>query len=249
MRTVSVKSADRILDLLELLAGLQGGIGVSELARRLGIPKSSASGLVSTLQGRGYVVPVPEGIALADAYRGPGWVGGETAHLLRYARPAMQRLSRQTGESCFLGMATRSFDVQYVEKAVSESALRYDADLALTRPAYCTSIGWVLLAGLTPAQLDRYFDGRDLNQLTPKTITDEAVIRGAIDETRRRGYATISDSHVLGTSGVSAPVTRQGRIVAGLALIAPSERFSLQADLNVQATVVAAHELSQALDR
>ena len=249
MRTVAVKSADRILDMLELLTGLQGGIGLNELARRLGIPKSSASALVATLQGRGYVVAVPEGVSLADDYRSTGWVGGRTAHLLRHARPAMQRLSRKTGESCFLGVATRSFDIQYVEKVVSESALRYDADLALIRPAYCTSIGWVMLAGLNPAQLDRYFEGRAMNRLTPRTITDEATIRAAVAETRRRGFATISDSHVLGTSGVSAPVVRQGRVVAGLAAIAPSERFSVQADLNIQATVAAARELSQALDR
>lgn len=70
-----------------------------------------------------------------------------------------------------------------------------------------------------------------------------------MNETRRRGYATISDSHVLGTSGVSAPVLRQGRVVAGLGVIAPSDRFSVQADLNIQSTVAAARELSQALDR
>ena len=131
MRTVSVKSAARILDVLELLSGLQEGIGLNELARRLDIPKSSASALIATLEGRGYVRSAPDGVALVDAFRDGGWVGGKTATLLRHARPAMQRLSRHTGESCFLGTPTRSFDVQYVEKVVSESALRYDADLSL----------------------------------------------------------------------------------------------------------------------
>jgi DNA-binding IclR family transcriptional regulator len=248
-RTVSVKSAARILDVLELLSSLKEGIGLNELARRLDIPKSSASALIATLEGRGYVRSGADGVALVDAFREGGWIGGESAVLLRHARPAMQRLSRRTGESCFLGTPTRSFDVQYVEKVVSESALRYDADLSLIRPAYCTSIGLVLLAGLDAAQLDRYFEDRELARLTPKTVTDEAAIRKAIAKTRRNGFATISDSHVLGTSGVSAPVLRQGRIVAGLALIAPSERFAQQAALNIEATVAAATELSQSLDR
>ncbi len=249
MRTVSVKSAARILDVLEMLAGLQEGIGLNELARRLDIPKSSASALIATLEGRGYVRSGPDGVVLVDAFRDGGWVGGEMAHLLRQARPAMQRLSRQTGESCFLGTPTRTFEVQYVEKVVSESALRYDADLSLIRPAYCTSIGLVLLAGLSNDLLDRYFQGRDLVQLTSKTVTDEAAIRRAVAKARRNGFATISDSHVLGTSGVSAPVRRQGRVVAGLAVIAPSERFAQQASLNVEATVAAARVLGQALDR
>jgi DNA-binding IclR family transcriptional regulator len=235
--------------MLELLSGLQAAVGVNELSRRLGIPKSSASMLVATLQDRGYVMATPEGILLAEEHRGAGWVGGRVAHLRRHARPVMQRLSRETGESCFLGVATRSFDIQYVDKAVSESALRYDADLALVRPAYCTSIGWVMLASLNPEQLERYFAGRTLSRLTPRTVTDEDAIRASVAETRRRGFATISDSHVLGTSGVAAPVHRQGRVVAGLAVIAPSERFSLKADANIANTVAAADELSQALAR
>jgi DNA-binding IclR family transcriptional regulator len=249
MRTVSVKSAARILDVLEMLSGLQEGIGLNELARRLEIPKSSASALIATLEGRGYVRSGPDGVALINAFREGGWVGGAAASLLRLARLPMQQLSRRTGESCFLGTATRSFDVQYVEKVVSESALRYDAELSLIRPAYCTSIGLVLLSGLTPTQLDRYFQGRELVRLTTKTVTDEAAIRRAVAKASRNGFATISDSHVLGTSGVAAPVLRQGRVVAGLAVIAPSARFAQQASLNVEATVAAAGELSQLLDR
>jgi len=247
MRTGTFKSAARILDILELLTGVRGSIGVNELARRLGVPKSSASALVATLTGRGYLVSGADGVQLAEAYRGNGWVGGATADLLRQARPAMERLSRQTGESCFLGLPTPTFEVQYADKVVSESALRYDADLALVRPAYCTTIGWVLLAGLAAAELDRYFDGRQLIRLTPKTVTDEARIRAGVAEARRDGYATMTDSHVLGTSGVAAPVRRHGRVVAGLAVIAPRERFASQAARHVEATVAAAGELSRAL--
>jgi DNA-binding IclR family transcriptional regulator len=161
----------------------------------------------------------------------------------------MQRLSRRTGESCFLGIATRSLDVQYVEKVVSESALRYDVELPALRPAYCTSIGLVLLAGLAASQLDRYFHARELKRLTPRTVTRESAIRAAVLEAHRKGYATISDSHVLGTSGVAAPVAMHGQVIAGLAVIAPSERFSRQPELNVEATVAAARELSQTLER
>lgn len=249
MRTVSVKSAARILDVLELLAGLREGIGVNELARRLEIPKSSASALVATLEGRGYVRLGPDGVSLVESFRADGWVGGKTARLLRHARPAMQRLSRQTGESCFLGVATRSFEVQYIEKVVSESALRYDVDLPAMRPAYCTSIGLVLLAGLTDAQLDRYFESHELKRITPRTVTKEAAIRTAVQEARSKGYATIADSHVLGTSGVSAPVTMNGQVIAGLAVIAPTDRFARQPEANIRATVAAARELSQMLDR
>ena len=247
MRTGPVKSAARVLDLLELLAAMRGPIGVNEIARRLAMPKSSASALVATLQERGYAVSGAGGVTLAEAYRDVGWVGGGTAALLRWARPVMQRLSRATGESCFLGVPTATFDVLYVEKVVSDSALRYDADVALLRPAYCTSIGLVLLGGLSESALDGYFAGRTLAPVTPRTVTDETRIRTEVARGRKRGYVRISDSHVLGASGVAAPVWRDGQVIAGLAVIAPSDRFSRQAELNVKATVDAADELTQAL--
>lgn len=247
MRTAPVKSAARVLDLLEMLSALREPIGVNEIARRLSMPKSSASALVATLHERGYAVSGAGGVALAEAYRDAGWVGGGTAALLRCARPAMQRLSRTTGESCFMGVPTAKFDVLYVDKVVSDSALRYDAEVDQVRPAYCTSIGLVLLGGLSDSALDAYFEGRALRPVTPRTVTDEALIRREVTRGRTRGYVRISDSHVLGASGVAAPVRRDGQVVAGLAVIAPSERFSRQTALNVQATVAAADAVSRAL--
>lgn len=247
MRTVVVKSAARVLDLLEALAALRDPIGVNEIARRLAMPKSSASALIATLQARGYVVSGAGGVVLAEACRNVGWVGGETAALQRCARPIMQRLSQSTGESCFLGVPTAAFEVLYVDKAVSDSALRYDAELAMLRPAYCTSIGLVLLGGLSESGLDAYFAGRALVPVTPRTVTDVNRIRAAIAIGRKRGYVRISDSHVLGASGVAAPVVANGRVIAGLAVIAPSDRFSRQAALNVKLTVDAAGDLSRAL--
>ncbi len=230
-----------------MLSALREPIGVNEIARRLAMPKSSASALVATLHERGYAVSGAGGVALAEAYRDAAWVGGATAALLRCARPAMQRLSRVTGESCFLGVPTARLDVLYLDKVVSDSALRYDADVEQVRPAYCTSIGLVLLGGLSASGLDAYFEGRVLRPVTPRTVTDEALIRREVARGRTRGYVRISDSHVLGASGVAAPVRRDGRVIAGLAVIAPSERFSRQTALNVQATVAAADEVSRAL--
>lgn len=249
MRTVSVKSAARILDVLELASTLRQGIGVNELGRRLNIPKSSASSLVSTLEGRGYLQADADGYRLADCYRESGWVGGNNAELLRHSRPVMQRLTLATGESCFLGVVTPSLDVQYADKVISDNPLRYDGDLSFTRPAYCTSIGWVILGGMSDAALDEYLASRELVAVTPKTVTDPSKIKRAVRESRTRGCATIADSHVLGASGAAAPIVRGGRVIAGVAVIAPTERFNRQPDQIVHAVKSAAREISQALQR
>ena len=114
MRTTEVKSAGRILDVLELLAGMPQGIRLNQLARTLAIPKSSASGLLGTLAMRGYVEATGQGYRLANGYRGGGWVGGITGTLVRAGHPVMEKLVAETGESAFLGIATPSFDIRYV---------------------------------------------------------------------------------------------------------------------------------------
>src|SRR5262245_16388176 len=140
MRTAEVKSAGRILDVLELLAGMPQGIRVNQLARTLAIPKSSASALLGTLAVRGYIEPNGEGYRLAGSYRGGGWVGGIVGTLVRAGHAVMEKLVADTGESAFLGVATPSFEIRYVAKVVSGNPLRYDVELESLRPAHSTSI-------------------------------------------------------------------------------------------------------------
>ncbi|MGE0798443.1 MAG: IclR family transcriptional regulator [Lautropia sp.] len=247
MRTVSVKSAARVLDLLELVSTLREGIGVNALARRLAMPNSSASALVATLEGRGYLKLAADGYRLAEAYREGGWIGGTQALLLRAAQPAMQRLTAATGESSFLGVLTRGNEVRYLHKAVSQNPLRYDVDLSLIRPAYSISCGIVMLAGMSDEACNAYLGSCELVAVTPRTIADPDALRRMIRRARKLGYARMADSHVMGTSGVAAPIRRGDRVVAGLAVIAPTHRFELQPDAIVAATVAAAAEIGEAI--
>jgi DNA-binding IclR family transcriptional regulator len=247
MRTVSVKSAARILDVLELMATLQQGIRVNEIARQLGIPRSSASALVSTLEGRGYIQAAADGYRLAECYRDVGWVGGASATLLRASQPVMNRLVAATGESAFLGVPTSNLSIQYIAKKVSDNPLRYDVGLEFLRPAYCTSIGQVILSSLSDTEFERYLETHDLAAITPRTATDRQAIRKAVELGRKQGYVTIADSNVLGASGVAAPILSGDRVLAGLAVIAPSQRFDPAREQIIQAVVASAREISEAL--
>lgn len=253
MRTSSVKSAERVLDLLELMAALPGALTLSEAARRLAIPKSSASGLFATLIGRGYVEAGPDGYRLAARLRVGGWVGGEYGQLVRIARPVMQELAARTGESAFLGIMTSDWRVQYIAKVTSEQPLRYDVDLGALRPAYCTSIGLVLLADRPDPAVERFLATTRLEQFTPHTVVDPVGVRALIARVRRQGYVALANSTVAGTSGVGAPVRgASSRVIAGLAVIAPSARFCRRGERAVReqaidAVCAAAGEISRRL--
>src|SRR5690625_7977720 len=128
MRTkpsAGVKSATRVLDLLEFFSATSSPATLTQIARQLGMPKSSTSALLNTLVNRGYVEADAGGYVLAARYRVSGWVGGPYARLLRSAHPVMIELSEAIRESVFLGVLNERGMVQYLDKVVSSEPFRY----------------------------------------------------------------------------------------------------------------------------
>jgi len=144
----NVKSAARVLDILELLARSDEPMALKDLVSVLALPKSSAHALLRTLQSRGYVErDAADRYALNEALRqSAGWIGGLQAHLAAVARPVMEQLRDELEESVFLGVREARGDVKVIAKAVSRAAIRYDSDDPGARTAYCTGMGRVLLA-------------------------------------------------------------------------------------------------------
>ncbi len=244
----AVKSAARVLDVLELLSLAQEPMGVSELARSLDIPKSSASGLLETLRQRGYVVRSGARYQLAELLRRDGWIGGEFAHLVRITRPVLESAVARTGETAFIGIMTPNRAIRYIDKVVSPKEVRYDGGLTHERPAYCTSIGQVLLASQSDAAIDSYLRTVQLKKVTPTTETDPDKLRAILQRVREVGYAESRDGHVEGASGVAAPLEGpNGRVIAGITLAAPSSRFSQMYEEMVRETLRAAAEVTKAL--
>lgn len=221
----AVKSATRVLDLLELFATLTEPLGVTDVSKRLDIPKSSAQALLLTLVARGYLMREGEGYTLPRELRG-GWVGGNCSRLLALATPVMKRMAEESGESAFVGVMTGSGKIRYVAKEVSPKEVRYDASLAHLRPAYCTSIGLVILAHSPERQVARWLEPSLLVPVTPRTETNPERIQLLLRKARSDGYVEVRDANVEGASGVSAPIFgSQGEVVAGLNLGAPTSRY------------------------
>jgi DNA-binding IclR family transcriptional regulator len=243
----AVKSAARVLDLLELFSVAPQPIGVSVIAKRLGLPKSSAQALLVTLAGRGYLERGDEGYALPAELRG-GWVGGIRARLLGVARPRMQRMAAESGESAFIGTLTSDGRVRFLAKAVSPLEVRYDASLDHLRPAHCTSIGLVMLAHMPEGQAERWLEPSLLVAATRHTVTSPQKIRQILRGGRKAGYVEVRDTNVEGASGVSAPIfDPRGEVIAGLNLGAPSSRYAQRRDDLIRIVRAEAAEITQAL--
>ncbi len=247
----SVKSAVRVLDLLEALSRAEAPVGVSEISRSLGIPKSSAHMLLGTLEARGYVVgDAQRRFHLNPIFSTQGsWIGGAGAALMRIARDPMDELARATGESSFLGVGRDENSMEYIAKVVSPQELRCDGNLGEAKHLHSTSVGLVLLAFQDPERTERFLTRGKFERLTRETLTDERELRKEIARTRERGYAIVIDTNSPGASGVAAPILdAAGRAVAALNLAAPTPRFDAMQRKFTAALLRAAQALGRQLN-
>lgn len=220
-----VKSAARVLDVLELFSVGHEPLSVTDVARRLGIPKSSTQGLLTTLAGRSYLTREGSAYILPPELRDGGYVGGIRGRLVSRAEPVLRRMADDSKESAFLAVLAGR-EIQYLAKALSPHEVRYDASLTTLRPVYCTSSGIVILAHLDPAVAARILDRTKFVKITPNTVTHRETIDRLLQRARRSGLAEVRDANVMGASGISAPVFgSRGEVLGALSIGAPTARF------------------------
>jgi IclR family pca regulon transcriptional regulator len=108
-------------------------------------------------------------------------------------------------------------EIVYVARASLRTLLRLEAHVGSRLPAYPTSMGRVLLAGLNPERLDWYFANARFEKLTEQTVTDRKRLHQLIDECRRNGYSAVEDELAYGVVALAVPVIdNAGRVVAAL---------------------------------
>lgn len=223
----SVQSVGRAIRILELVAEHPDQLGVTELGRRLGVHKATASRLVSTLAQAGLVERTP-GI---DAYRpGFGLVRLATTALAdldvaRQARPVLERLAEDTQETVNLAVLDGD-EVVNVDQVAGGHAVLNVNWVGKRTPLHCTSNGKVLLAHLPEREWDRVL-GRPLERRTARTITDPSALLGQLRRARGRGYAYTIEELEVGLNAVAAPIRGPGgEVVAAVSVAGPAYRVT-----------------------
>lgn len=228
-----VKSAARILELLELLGRATRPVSLKNVTDELGYPKSSAHMLMGTLVARGYAVrDENDRFQLNPAHRnGPGWVTGPHAHLIEVATPVLGMLRDRSGETVMLGVLNRDLRLRTIATCVGKQAVRYDSPLSGSIPSYCTAMGRMMLAARPAREVDRYLAGERIIAHTPHTVIDKGMLKQMIVQAGQDGYAVSDQEMDIGGSGVAAPVTNaSGKIIAALDVAAVSSRFHIDRD-------------------
>lgn len=244
-----VKSADRVVDILELLAEDPQGLTVSQISARLGIARSSAHGLVNTLRSRGYLTQSggdPKRLQLGARLIQLGLNVSDRLELRSAARPTLERLVAETDETALLVVPDRG-ELLYIDKIVSDSSsVRTDPRMSSRRPLHSTSVGKALLAALDDKSARAVLGRVGTPPVTSFTLADPGVLLADLAKTRQRGYAVDQQEAFVGVCCVGAPIRNHtGRPIGAISLSTIREFFD--PEQTGPAVTAAAVEISHAM--
>lgn len=213
----------------EAMGGLAKGIAViraftrehpaptlSDIARSAAIPAATARRCLLTLEDLGYITRHGRSFLLRPKVLELGAAYLDSMDIEHLTKNHLEELARKTGDSAAMSVLDGN-DIVYVARASVRTLLRLEAHVGSRFPAHATSMGRVLLAGLSRERLQNYFETARLEALTDKTVCDPASLRALIDECRHNGYAAVADELAYGVVALAVPVLDQsGRVVASL---------------------------------
>ncbi len=220
----SIQSVKRAFDVLGSLG--DGPLGVTEVADRAGLPKSTAARVLATLVGEGAVEQVPGD----TSYRlGPRLITlaagfSLTRSLAAIARPMLIDLAESSGEAAGLAMPDGDL-VHYIDQVDTVQPVLVRDWTGARIPLHAVSSGQVLLAFRTPAAIERFLE-RPMERFTDQTLTDADAVRERLREVRRQGYIWAMDEFETGISSIAAPIAdASGEVIAAVHVHGPSYRF------------------------
>jgi IclR family pca regulon transcriptional regulator len=210
-----VQSLARGLDVIKAFTAEQPEQTLSEVARATGLTRATARRFLLTLAELGYVRIDGKQFTLTPRVLelGFGYLSGLT--LPQVAQPHLERLSRELGESTSASVLDGG-DVVYIARVPARRIMAVAITIGTRFPAYATSMGRILLAGLADDELERMLDTVQPLGFTPKTLTDRGALRDEIAAARQRGWAAVDQELEIGLCSVAAPIYRAGTVVAAI---------------------------------
>lgn len=201
---------------------------LSDVARATDLPKASVRRALHTLVSLGFIESdgrlfrmTPKVLTLATAYL-------TSNSISTVVQPLCERISAKVVEACSVAVLDRE-EVVMIAHASPPRFIAVAPGVGFRLPAYCTSLGRVLLAAMPDGMLDTYLERLDAAPQTEYTVTDKRKLRDAIVTARGHGFSFVDQEAEIGFRSVSVPLKRyDGVVVAALNIGARIERASVE---------------------
>lgn len=203
---------------------------ISQLSQRTGIPRAAVRRCLYTLAQLGYVnadegkdfMLSPRILSLGHAYL-------SSTPLTAAAQPLLDHVSDVLHESSSIALLEGDEILYVARSSTNRRIMSVDLGLGTRLPAYCTSMGRILLAYLPPAELDAYLARVKMIRYTPRTIVALDKLRRELDGIRRAGHAIVDQELEIGLRSIAVPVRdHTGKVVAAMNIGTHASRVSLQ---------------------
>jgi IclR family transcriptional regulator, pca regulon regulatory protein len=223
-----VQSLERGLSVIRALSAPGSGLTLAEVARATGLTRAAARRFLLTLEDLGYVRSEDRRFRLTPRVLELGQSFLSNLTLPDIAQPHLRELVQRVDESSSVSILDGT-EIAYVAREPTRRIMTVAIAVGTRFPAYATSMGRVLLAGLSDAELDSYLDHVRLRPLTAGTITDARALRAEVLRTRRQGWALVDQELEDGLRSIAVPIRDGlGSLVAAVNLSTHASRRTLE---------------------
>jgi IclR family pca regulon transcriptional regulator len=249
IRREFVQSIERGFAVIKAFSSQTESLTIADVSRRTALSRAVARRFLLTLGDLGYVATDGRSFRLTPRVLDLGFTFLSTMRLPNVAQPVMEELVSALHESCSVSMLDGQ-EIVYVVRVPAKRIMSISLAVGTRLPAYPTSMGRVLLAGLEPPELEHYLAAAVLRPLTPKTVIDKGELRRIVAQVRERGWCSVDQEVEVGLRSVAAPIRdRSGRTIAAINMSSHVSRISLK-DMRAQhlpAVIQAAARISASL--
>ena len=221
-----VQSLARGLSIIQAIGAERETMTLSEVAEATGLSRAAARRFLLTLEALDFVGRDGKRFFLRPPILCLGYAYLSSVAWWRVAQPFMEEVAAQVHESCSASVLDRH-EIVYLARVPTRRIMSVNLSIGSRLPAYCTSMGRVLLSHLQPAELDRYFAESNRIKHTDRTETAESGLRRILEAARSDGYSLVDQELDAGVCSLAVPVfDRAGRCIAALNVGAHSMRYS-----------------------
>jgi len=211
-----VQSLERGLAVIRAFDAGSPELTLSDVARATGLTRAAARRFLLTLVDLGYVRTDGKYFSLTARVLELGYAFLSSMTLPEVAQPHLERLSAEVRESSSVSVLEGA-DIVYVARVAVSRIMTVSINVGTRFPAYATSMGHVLLAGLDDDEFAEYLHQAELQRLTSHTLTSPAALRAELAAVREQGWALVDQELEEGLRSVAAPIRdRRGRVVAAV---------------------------------
>ena len=222
-----ISSLQRALDILSLFGSQSPELGITDIAKALNLHKSTAAGLVYTLQRNGYIAQNPEnrryhlGLQLIER----AGVLLDQIEIRKIAMPELEHLRDWSSESVNLAILEEN-QVIYIERLLTDKSLGFRNHIGKRAWPHSTALGKAMLSHLPPHEAREILESYPLESMTLNTITDIEALMGQFKAFRDQGYAIEREENEIGGLCISAPIhNHSSNPVAAVSVSFPLSRL------------------------